>query len=332
MLYKGRLGWVQYLPLKTSRFGIKFYFLCESKSGYLFSSIIYTENGTIMSVKYKKMQITSQVVLSLLDPLLDQGYCLTTDNFYTSPQLADYLIKHKTDTYGTMGLNRREILPKEIQQKKLKKGEIIAAQRGKVMVMKWRDKKDVGLLSTIHNTEQVKTNKNDKDDNIIIKPKVVIDYNDAMGGVDRLDQHLRDYEIIRKRGKKYYKKIFFHLIDLCIWNSFILYQKNGGTSDNLKFRKSLIEDLIIKYSDKHISKRGRPKTPGPLRLTERHFPEYIPPTEKKQNASRLCAVCSNIRDSKGKKKRKESGYYCKPCNVGLYAAPCFMVYHTKINF
>ncbi|GFU15916.1 piggyBac transposable element-derived protein 4 [Trichonephila clavipes] len=33
MLFKGRLGWKQYMPLKRSRFGIKSYMLCESKSG-----------------------------------------------------------------------------------------------------------------------------------------------------------------------------------------------------------------------------------------------------------------------------------------------------------
>lgn len=41
MLYKGRLGWVQYIPMKRARFGIKSYFLCESKSGYTYMVITY---------------------------------------------------------------------------------------------------------------------------------------------------------------------------------------------------------------------------------------------------------------------------------------------------
>ncbi|KAK9730373.1 Transposase IS4 [Popillia japonica] len=40
LLYKGRLGWVQYIPLKGARFGIKSSMLCESKSGYLWGYII----------------------------------------------------------------------------------------------------------------------------------------------------------------------------------------------------------------------------------------------------------------------------------------------------
>ena len=100
LLYKGRLGWVQYIPLKRARFGIKFYMLCETKTGYLYSFIIYTGKGTIISQKYKDMPMTSEVVLSLADSLLDMGYCITADNYYTSPQLADFLISKKTDLYG----------------------------------------------------------------------------------------------------------------------------------------------------------------------------------------------------------------------------------------
>lgn len=52
-----------------------------------------------------------------------------------------------------------------------------------------------------------------------------------MGGVDRLDQHLHDYPIPKKREKKYYKKIFFHLLDITVWNSFILYKKKWGANE-----------------------------------------------------------------------------------------------------
>ena len=274
------------------------------------------------------MCLTSQAVLSLADNLLDQGYCITTDNFYTSPELADYLISHKTDIYGTMRVHRKEV-PSEMQKAKLKKGEIIAFQRGKVMVMKWRDKKDICLLSTVHNPEKVRTDKIGKDGNNIVKPKVVVDYNDTMGGVDRLDQHLHDYPVTRKRGKKYYKKIFFHLLDISIYNAFVLYQKDGGKKHHLDFRLTLVEAY---HSESKTTKLGRPKKPGPLRLTERHFPDYIPPTEKKAAPTRCCAVCCNQRDSKGKKRRKETRYYCQKCNVGLCVVPCFKIYHTELNF
>lgn len=51
LLYKGRLGWVQYIPLKRARFGIKTYLLCESKTGYVYSFIIYTGKGTALGIR-----------------------------------------------------------------------------------------------------------------------------------------------------------------------------------------------------------------------------------------------------------------------------------------
>lgn len=327
MLYKGRLSWKQYIPSKRSRFGVKSYYLCEAKSGYVYSGIIYTGKGTLLNQKYKDLPLTTQIVMTLMEPLLNKGYCLTTDNFYTSPQLANILVSHTTDTYGTIRQNRKG-LPGYFKSKKLKKGEATSFRKGKIMVLKWKDKKDVALLSTIHNNEFKTTDKLDKDGNIIKKPIVVIDYNDTMGGVDRMDQRIHDYAITRKRGKKYYKKIFFHLLDVCIFNSFILYQKNGGKRDNLDYRMCLVERLVESYnSGMSSSKRGRPSaTPSPLRLTERHFPKICPATEKKKNASRMCVVCSK------NKKRKESRYECQDCNVGLCIVPCFEIFHTKLNY
>lgn len=45
--YKGLLGWKQYIPTKRSRFGIKLYQLCESESGYIWNSLIYTGKRTV---------------------------------------------------------------------------------------------------------------------------------------------------------------------------------------------------------------------------------------------------------------------------------------------
>ncbi|GFY54378.1 uncharacterized protein TNIN_203711 [Trichonephila inaurata madagascariensis] len=158
MLFKGRLGWKQFIPLKRARFGVKCFMLCESISGYVWSIIIYTGKDTILKPEYSKLCFSSQIVLTMMEPLLHKGYCLTIDNYYSSPELADKLYSCRTDVYGTLNLKRKEV-PKEMQKKKLKKGKIIAFQRGKVTVMKWMDKKKVSLLSTIHNTDGTNSNR-----------------------------------------------------------------------------------------------------------------------------------------------------------------------------
>ena len=169
-----------------------------------------------------------------------------------------------------------------------------------MMVLKWKDKKDVTLLSTIHNAEMVDVTTRK---GTIQKPKLVMDYNNTMGGVDRMDQHLSCYPTPRKRGKKYYKKIFFHLVDLAIWNSYVLYIKCGGKHTPLSFRTDLIKDIIGKYhSPTDAPRPGRPsQTETPLRLTERHFPCYVPATEKKNCPTRVCAVCTENETATAKK-------------------------------
>lgn len=326
LLYKGRLGWVQYIPLKRARYGIKTYLLCESKSGYVWNFLIYTGKGTVIGNEFRELPVSSQVVMNLAKPLLNKGYCLTMDNFYNSPQLADLLISYKTDVYGTLRATRKDV-PKSLRETRLQHGETISYQRGKLLVMKWKDKKDICLISTVHNTEMTTVVKRGEEKK---KPKLVVDYNDTMGGVDRVDQHLSDYAVPRKRGKKYYRKIFFHLLDLSLWNSFILYRKCGGNKSALQYRMELVKLTIEKFHHPEFAaKHGRPgKTPTPMRLTGRHFPETLPPTEKKSNPTRQCGMCSRVHDAKGKRIRRETRYFCPDCNVPLCVAPCFRVYHT----
>lgn len=104
--------------------------------------------------------------------------------------------------------------------KTLRKGEVAVGFRKKLMVLKWKDKREVCMLSSIHYAS-MKTVK-DRKGGTKLKPQVSIDYNDAMGGVDLSDQYMITYSTARKRMKKYYQKIFRHLLDLCVFNSFVI--------------------------------------------------------------------------------------------------------------
>jgi hypothetical protein len=44
----------------------------------------------------------------------------------------------------------------------MKKGELIAYQLGKILIMKWHDKRSVAILSTIHSTEMQNITKHGK--------------------------------------------------------------------------------------------------------------------------------------------------------------------------
>ncbi|XP_062523428.1 UPF0746 protein DDB_G0281095-like [Corticium candelabrum] len=56
----------------------------------------------------------------------------------------------------------------------------------------------------------------------VLRPEAICDYNAHMGGVDKSDQMIKYYEVLHK-SLKYWKKIFLHMIDLAILNSFIMF-------------------------------------------------------------------------------------------------------------
>ena len=67
-----------------------------------------------------------------------------------------------------------------------------------------------------------------------------------------------------------------------------------------------------------VKKGGRPSTAeNCFRLVERHFPSYVPATEKKANSTRRCVVCKKHGTG------REIRYEYVRCDVGLCAAPCF---------
>ena len=88
MKFKGRLGWKQYCPLKVNKYGVKYFLLCESKSGYVYRFIVYVGKYTLYLPKYENNNIIDRYVLTLMDPLLGKGYFLTCDNFYTNYHLS----------------------------------------------------------------------------------------------------------------------------------------------------------------------------------------------------------------------------------------------------
>lgn len=114
-----------------------------------------------------------------------------------------------------------------------------------------------------------------------------------MGGVDKSDQNLSYYPCARNGQKIYYKKVFRHLLDMAIYNAFIIYQKSGNTTTHLEFRLKLMEGLIqLNCDPQSRPKKGRLSDNTLSRLTERHFPDYLPPTEKKESPTRRCVVCT----------------------------------------
>lgn len=332
LLWKGRLGWKVYNPRKRARFGIESYQLCESSTGYVWNILVYTGKTTIFpssvsGLDISKLDKPSQIVFTVVADLLNKGYMLHMDNYYSSPTLFDQLCERKTDAVGTVRVNRRN-LPKDFESQELEKGEFCVWYRKKLMAMKWRDKKAVHFLSTVHDKDTKEVMQ--KTGVSKMKPLVAVEYSKEMGGVDLADQCVITYSMSRKRLKKYYIKMFRHLVDIAVFNAFIVHKNVVATAESqLNFRLNLVTAITEKYgqSTAQVKRIGLPTTiPDAPRLTERHFLSVNQATGTRKHSSRRCVVCLSH------KKRKETIHCCEECHVPLCAVPCFKVFHTVANY
>ena len=153
-----------------------------------------------------------------------RGHHVYSDNYYSSPALFSDLRRLGFGACGTVRMNRRG-LPKETSAK-LKKGETVSAQvDGSMMALKWMDKRPVTMLSAIHDdsfvTKKRRSRAAQDGEEDILKPLVVEEYNKHMGGVDTGDQ-LQSYYGFSHGTIKWWRRLFFHLIDLAIVNTYIL--------------------------------------------------------------------------------------------------------------
>ena len=259
--------------------------------------------------------VTESVVLELAKGLENRGHHLFCDNYYTGVPLFSSLRDLGFGACGTVRVNRRGV-PKELTTTKLAKGEVLTAQtEDGTLALKWMDKRPVTLLSTIH------------DDTMVTKVRRT---------------RLLSYYGFSHRTVKWWRRAFYHLLEVGVVNAYILYTESeqaGGECQNLSSmcdndntgRKLDHEQVRVQLAIQLLEEAGtqppQPQQhPPPItRLTERHFLERVPPRVSGQQAQPECVVCSK---QKGKG-RKTTTYQCKQCKLAMCVVPCFELYHTK---
>ncbi|CAF1017113.1 unnamed protein product [Rotaria sp. Silwood1] len=262
--------------------------------------------------------------MTLLQPYLDKGHNLFVDSWFTSVSLFEKLFERSTGACGTV---RKDRLGLPEFEAKIEKGEQIYRNTNNMLVLKWHDKRDVIMLTTIHEPQMKYTKRSNT---TIQKPASVIDYNSNIHTIDKADMQISLVVYLRK-SIKWYRKLFFYMLDLSVYNSYLLYKIN--TKKKRKFvdyRLQLIREILQTYS---VPKPtiGRPAlTNLPTRLTGRHFPSLIPQTTNKENPQRKCVVCAHT--DRRPRRRTDSRYICEDCDVALCVVGCFEEFHTLLHF
>ena len=306
---KNRIAYLQYMPNKRhSRFGIKKFELCEATSGYVLHIELYA--GKDFPIRSEHGQAHG-VVMDLMRKchLLNKGYHLFTDNFYTKPLLARILDTEGTLLTGTVRSNSKGIpaIPA-----KLNVGQMVQFRDGNSLFVAFREKKSqrkpVLMLSTSEaaGMMQVRTGAGV----IKRKPKCIAAYNKYMGGVDISDRKV--YHVSAERpSKRYWKKIFFNLIDIALLNAFELYRSNTDVGQRLS-RHDFLACVVESLCTDDVPQVALP----PLH----HSLERLPGKKERD-----CVICTD----RTRGIRKRSSYWCTGCGVGIHRE-CYHKMEHKI--
>lgn len=319
--FRGRLKFRQYIPGKRHKYGVKLFKLCDN-SGYTYSLKIYQGKGTTPDL----LPLSTNVVMELGHNYLAQGRIFITDNFYTSIELAETLLSNNTHLVGTLRKNRKGV-PREIASKRLRKGDIVGMYNNKgIVVAKWKDKRDVLVLSTTHSLEIVNTGKRNRYKEEVLKPQIIIDYNRGKSGIDLSDQY-SSYSTVVRRSIKWYHKVAMELIfGTAVVNSFIIYKAISNRKISIvEYREQLIEGLLG-HSTRETSQP----------VVKHQLAENDSTDARNRKIRKRCTSCYKAnRDRLGSREADKSSVtprvvtFCKNCPEQPYlCATCFVAKHS----
>lgn len=88
--FRGRCKFIQYIPSKPDKYGIKIFWLCDAKNTYALNGLVDVGK---QPDEGRRMNFGHTVVMELAKPIYDTGRNITMDNFFTSLMTCEDLIK-----------------------------------------------------------------------------------------------------------------------------------------------------------------------------------------------------------------------------------------------
>ena len=339
-----RSGIRQYIKDKPTKWGIKLWVLADSSNGYTVDFDVYIGKAAGQTVSANGLGF--DVVVKLMEHFLNQGYHLFVDNFYTSVTLFKHLFTVGVPATGTIMETRRDFPPilknGKAWAKKEKRGSMRWHRDPPCLALQWVDNKVVSMLTTIDNAnDQVQVSRKSKtagvwSTKVVPQPKTISNYNKYINAVDRSDQILATNNVLRK-CMRWWKTLFFHLIDIAVVNSFILFKEHQAKfPDNealrrspdyslAQFREELVRQLcdFPEYDVPPVHGTAKPAPPPPGEFETVHIPVFS--KEKKR-----CVVCY-------KKTKADNRVYsfcrapqCKKSYMHVTGDKnCFAEFHTR---
>jgi Transposase IS4 len=221
--------------------------LCDAKTFYTSKIEVYV--GKQPPGPYEASNSPIDIVKRLVKDIENSKRNLTTDNWYTSIPLADYLLHKKITVIGTLKKNKREIPTEFLPDKKKEIGScIFGFQKNKTLVSYVpRKNKAVILLSTMHYDSKIDVGTR--------KPEIIMDYNYTKGGVDTVDKMCAAYSVSRIT-KRWPLVIFYTMMNIAGINAQVLYSysKHNNTP---KVRRLFLKTLAFDLMKEHLASRAQ---------------------------------------------------------------------------
>ena len=274
---RARCPFIQYMPQKPAKFGIKFWLMCDAGNFYVLNAAPYIgREGS------RERNLAQHVVEKLSAPFQGSGINITVDNFFTSYQLARSMREKGFSIVGTLRANRREIPPSvmnECKEAELYNTSFLYSDEATLAVYKAKRNKCVALLSSKHRAGVV----GNVATNPKLKPEICLFYNQTKGGVDSTDQMVRYYSS-KVQTRRWPLACFFNLLDMICLNAFVISKSLGIFSGP---RREFLIQLAEVLCKPHMLLR-QPKQPRIKEIISGYHPEELQAHESRRTTCRSC--------------------------------------------
>lgn len=203
---------------------------------------------------------------------------------------------------------------------KLKPGEKRQLQKGTMLLTLWYDKRQVAVLTSNCNPNEQTTVQRHTKEAPHVKdveiPAAIHQYNHSMGGVDLNDQY-RSYYPSGRSGKKWWRFIFWFLVNVSICNPYVVEGLSAHMPSCRTRRTHLLEvakQLIGGYSGrKRYAGKKRKATPFDNAISLPNLPGHQEVKLEGQKGACTCCSVHGRRYPTGC--TPETVYGCDRCGV-----------------
>jgi hypothetical protein len=261
------------------------------------------------------------MVLQLTELYRNNNHVLYVDTLFTSPTLLASLYAIGIRVCGSVKRNRvgmpsaATLAPAQLDA--LPRGSHLQMQKGDVTLCAWRDKKLVLMLYNHADPNQLTSLQRWGDDGVIYQlgcPQAIRDYFHHARAVDIINQLHYSY-LVGRKSRKCWTRLGWWLIDICILNSYRLWQTQHPKDTHLDFRMQLAQELMNCLPAERRPQRAAHPPPSGASLAQEHYSVVV-------REERDCVVCSARAEH-----RKQTNYMCKACQQHMCLDDCFRSYH-----